>query len=73
MPSAISMIQNAVTGFGSAAPAGSGQIWSFPNTEARDLAGRLFGNPGPLPYSYDLMLSMYVSPFDSISPLILSK
>jgi len=72
MASAVSMIQDAVTGFGSAAPAGSGQIWSFPNTEARDLAGRLFGNPGSPPYSYDFMLSMYAS-LDSIMSLMLSE
>ena len=53
------MIQYAVTGFGSAAPSGSGDIWSFPNTEARDLAGRIFGATASPPYEYTLIRSMH--------------
>jgi hypothetical protein len=52
MPSAIGMIQNAVTG------SRSGDIWSFPNTEARDLAGRIFGATASPPYEYTLIRSM---------------
>jgi hypothetical protein len=41
MASATTLIQDAGTGFGGPAPAPN--LWTFHNTEARDLAGRIFG------------------------------
>lgn len=42
MPNAISLIQGAANAIG-ASPS-NGTAWSFPNTDARDLAGRIFGS-----------------------------
>ena len=58
MPSAVSMIKDALTGFGTPAPAGSGDVWSFPNEEARDLAGKIFGAGPLMPEQYQIILSM---------------
>jgi hypothetical protein len=60
MQSATDMVDNAVKGFGSAAPADSGNIWSFPNTEARDLAGRTFGAPDASASHYNAIKSTKV-------------
>jgi hypothetical protein len=44
MAKALSLVDLARQGFGGPAPAGSGSIWEFPHDEARDLAGRVFGD-----------------------------
>ena len=42
--SAFTMVDRALDSIGQAPPAGSAHLWEFPDAEARDLAGRIFGS-----------------------------
>lgn len=56
IPNAMALIQGASTAFGDAAAAGG--VWSFPNTEARDLAGKIFGKVSSPPDYYAAVKSI---------------